>query len=929
MNMKEIFILLLNLYLVFSVQDTRESIPMKSLSCYNDYDSQVTCTWMERSEAHALVGMILYQRDNILMENNEMFCKRQIENDFHETPDSYVHWVCRNTTNNFGIGVYDIYSFKPNKILQAELNVDLFTNVQTLPPQNLSVSSMISGDFLLAWKAADGSQGLGNALEYEVNYKRDWESWEKAASLLLSNTTRCHLSHKDLVPGSSYVARVRARPGQDSGFSGQYSEWSMEVSWETPEGDLQPRNLRCLFNGADTLTCSWEVKKAITTSVLFGLFFRATPTSVEEECSPVHEKVLPHVPYVVQNCEIPVSNASSQSQYHVSVQVKTEEKVIEAYKNIKVLPPANVSMTVTENKEYELRWIKHTLRYDFIKQRYQVEYWENNQYEKTLQKLNINNDEPPFIFTLQMLSSSTEYRGKMRARVNTPLDYEGPWSEWSEDFTWKTEKVLPPVVLPVMLPALIVTLLIAVYCSYKCFLRRKKMWEEKIPNPSKSILIQSYLGKVHFGDRPTNSQLDFNKCNHSEKMEQASFLQVVDRQMKILTESPEEQAKKTDISPMVLDLQNSYHALNEPEHAPIVCSSQAVHHSFPVSRRNSADAGTASQAAIRCLAFNGPYLYGPVMSSQPDIHQTLVKDPVGLREKSVSLQYMILPKEVYPQAPQRQNQPGAGPPQPFLLPDQKEMKQHPDDVEEVSPAPPACGKGTNMRREEQKSPKALGCIMSPQQCPLEYITTESLLLPSASGSTHPPLVTTGVLLRDLQEPQHPSDCSGHESSPGKSGIMASVSGQAPTSSPELHLDTFGDYLAVPVDVNFHGHSEPRKICLPVLQKGNDLPRKQPLSESNLVVLNPDSTEPVFLCQVGDYCFHSLKPSGKMDVNQEDHQVKKLSEGKTTPGKSVSDDESITGKEMASSKMQAIQLFKNLKSDDYFSWQQSLGITEIH
>lgn len=38
-----------------------------------------------------------------------------------------------------------------------------------------------------------------------------------------------------------------------------------------------------------------------------------------------------------------------------------------------------------------------------------------------------------------MLAPSTEYRGKMRARVNTPLDYEGPWSEWSEEFTWKTE----------------------------------------------------------------------------------------------------------------------------------------------------------------------------------------------------------------------------------------------------------------------------------------------------------------------------------------------------------------------------------------------------------------------------------------------------------------------------------------------------------
>ncbi|NWQ92584.1 IL3RB protein, partial [Burhinus bistriatus] len=310
-----------------------ESIPMKSLSCYNDYNSQVTCTWMEHSEAHALVHMILYQKDNIIGENKELVCKRQTENDLHKAPDSYVHWVCRNTKDYFAIGVNDIYSFKPNKMLQAELNVDLFQNVQTLPPQNLSVSLMGSGDFLLTWKAADGSQGLGNALEYEVTYKREWESWEKAASLLLSNTTSCHLHHKDLVPGSSYVARVRARPGWASGSSGQYSEWSTEVSWKTPEGGLQPRNLRCLFNGADRLTCSWEVKKAIITSVIFGLFFRATPASAEEECSPVPEKALPHVPYVVQSCEIPVSNCSSQSQYHVSVRVKTEEKQIEAYKN--------------------------------------------------------------------------------------------------------------------------------------------------------------------------------------------------------------------------------------------------------------------------------------------------------------------------------------------------------------------------------------------------------------------------------------------------------------------------------------------------------------------------------------------------------------------------------------------------------------------
>ncbi|NXG20181.1 IL3B2 protein, partial [Grallaria varia] len=343
-----------------------------------------------------------------------------------------------------------------------------------------------------------------------------------------------------------------------------------------------------------------------------------------------------------------------------------------------------------------------------------------------------------------MLSASTEYRGKMRARVNTPPYYEGPWSEWSEEFTWKTENVLPPVVLPVMLPAVIITLLIVSCCSYKYFLRKKKLWEEKIPNPRKSLLIQSYVGKVHLGQWPTSSQLDFNKYNLSEKMEPASFLQVLDRQAKTLAEYSEGQTKKADVSPVVLDLQNSYHALNEAEHAPVVGSSQIAGHSFPVARRNSAGASIASHTAIPCLAFNGPYLYSPVMASHSDIHQPLEVDPVGLCKKSVSLQYVTLPSEDSSQAPQRQEEPGVGPPKPDLLTDQEEMMQHFSDKEEVSPVPPVCGKDTSMgTEEEQNSPKALSCTTSPQQCPLEYITTESPLLPSVSASSHSPLVTAG------------------------------------------------------------------------------------------------------------------------------------------------------------------------------------------
>ncbi|POI19747.1 hypothetical protein CIB84_016507 [Bambusicola thoracicus] len=315
------------------------------------------------------------------------------------------------------------------------------------------------------------------------------------------------------------------------------------------------------------------------------------------------------------------------------------------------------------------------------------------------------------------------------------------------------------------------------------------------------------------------------------------------------------------------------------------------------------------------------------MSSQPEMHQTLevTSYPMGKQEKAASLQYVTLPDKASPQAAQRQEQPGAGPLQPFLLPDQKEVMRYLNDEKEVSPLATSCEKSTDVRTEEQKSPEAPGCPTFLQQCPLEYISTDSLLLPSDSDTTHLPLATSGGKPCDPQEPQLSSDCSCHEVSPGKFGVTLPPLGQI-SASPEMHLDAFGDYLDV--HSGLRGPSELSKISLPFQQKGSPLAKEQPLSEGNLVVLNPDSTEPVFLCQVGDYCFHSLKSGEKRCMSQEYPQIKKPSEGRTAPGKPVPDDESIIGKEADVSKMQAIQLFKSLKSDDYFSWQQSLRITEI-
>nr|XP_021138044.1 cytokine receptor common subunit beta-like isoform X1 [Columba livia] len=360
-----------------------------------------------------------------------------------------------------------------------------------------------------------------------------------------------------------------------------------------------------------------------------------------------------------------------------------------------------------------------------------------------------------------------------------------------------------------MLPVLIITLLIITYCSYRYFLRKKQMWEEKIPNPSKSLLIQSYLEKA-VSQCPV-SQVGLYRQNTSEELEPINCLQVLNGMTKSSAEFHGAEAKTVQTFHDTLAPQNSCQNSGVPHKTSFSSSAliwplnQTAGPSCQFARLPLRRASHASIASQTCFAFNGPYLYSSVMSSQPDMHQTLQVNLAGLHGKSLSLQYVTLPKEDCPHAPQGQEQPGAGPPQPF--PDQKEMMQHLSNQKEVPLALLACEQDTNMRTEEQKSPKALSCITSPQHCPLEYITTESLLMPSASGSTHLPLVTAGESPGVSQEPQLPSDHSCPEFSPGKTGVMVPVSGQAPTSSPELHLDVFEDSSGI------HGPSEPTKMSL--------------------------------------------------------------------------------------------------------------------
>lgn len=137
--------------------------------------------------------------------------------------------------------------------------------MQPPAPRDLQVTA--EGDrFLLTWSVApQGAQSPWlSSLEFEVLYRRLQDSWEvgtsvgsapqspqgpgpaapapaaplsrQDASSLRSTAPQALLGPGHLVPSSTYVARVRARLGRDSGLSGRPSGWSPEVRWDSQPG---------------------------------------------------------------------------------------------------------------------------------------------------------------------------------------------------------------------------------------------------------------------------------------------------------------------------------------------------------------------------------------------------------------------------------------------------------------------------------------------------------------------------------------------------------------------------------------------------------------------------------------------------------------------------------------------------------------------
>uniref|UniRef100_A0A8C9UX05 Cytokine receptor common subunit beta N-terminal domain-containing protein n=1 Tax=Spermophilus dauricus TaxID=99837 RepID=A0A8C9UX05_SPEDA len=351
------------------VTGTEETIPLKTLRCYNNYTSRIVCRWADTQDALRLLNLTLHRRVNGDLPQ-PVACEINKDTSSRDCPAPLcVHRKCLIPYQEFALADHDYYFFQPDRPLGSQLRVPLAQHGEGLQP------APDPHGFLLTWSVALGdpqtpwlSQG---DLEFEVVYRRLSDSWEEATSLY-SRSSPAVLGTELLVPGSTYVARVRTRLAPSSRFSGRPSRWSPEILWDSQPGDeAQPRNLQCVFDGAHTLGCSWEVRSPVISSVSFGLFYASSPEAQEEECSPVLKEELSGL-YTRLRCQIPVPDPGARGLYVVSVRPRSEGRFIKSSDNIQMERP---TLKVTKDGDsYSLRWQVEKMYYTHLGQTFEVQY---------------------------------------------------------------------------------------------------------------------------------------------------------------------------------------------------------------------------------------------------------------------------------------------------------------------------------------------------------------------------------------------------------------------------------------------------------------------------------------------------------------------------------------------------------------------------
>ncbi|XP_051898793.1 cytokine receptor common subunit beta [Pristis pectinata] len=467
-----------------------------SLKCLTDYKYKIECQWVEDTAAKRYIPMDLYyQRSSTVSNCSQQLCNRMGTSTTTSSTES--HCIIKNTF--FAVGIEYTFTFKPKNPISLNKSFRLMENIKLQSPHGLTVNVTETGDYLLSWETiytGNSSNIRLGTLQYEVNYKRTWESWENSVSETITGGSRqLEINSSALRSADTYVARVRMRPLQST-YRHLWSAWSSQVQWnvmtsevdsQTAEAEVMPQNLQCTYNGIQQIECTWEVMRESSKYFSFKLHYKKASSSETQECqTSVIVRTYPHL--TVHRCNIPVPDQEDFENYEVFLKLVNPSMKYKPYKNIKPIAPYNLTSKELPDGRFQLEWNTIEALYGL---NYEINYKKaDKSWEDTKVKM-IPQDTRTFILPKDSLEPSSQYLVRVRAKVYcepTEVEcYRGPWSDWSLSVQLNTgpDKEIPIIVACILM----VLFFILSPATIMLVKRKKRLWLESIPDPAKSRLF--------------------------------------------------------------------------------------------------------------------------------------------------------------------------------------------------------------------------------------------------------------------------------------------------------------------------------------------------------------------------------------------------------------------------------------------------------
>ncbi|KAF5893282.1 cytokine receptor common subunit beta-like isoform X2, partial [Clarias magur] len=431
---------------------------MASLQCYNDFTTQICCTWKDTHHTHLHMP---------ISDGKPCVPDGQSRGNFIQS--------CIYRTNIFPMSkhVFFFNTSCPSK----KTTFNITAQGKVLPPTNFSEKKEKSGDRLLSWNSPySPSSSLSSSLTYQIKYRRHKDEWIVVDDI---KDTKFVIESRAFSLGSSYEAKVRAR-----GAIGLWSDWSARVVWVTEEDGVI--NLQCVIKEGE-VTCSWQVKKWHAEFLSYQLCGHINGMRVKCISCNSYTEDLHSETFLDFTCSL---QSSEPERLTVDIRTLRKTKFFENNENIQSPSPSRLQAHY-EDGGWKLSWDRPNVDKK-LSLSYEVSLKSN---DTKLHKVDFKVSEADFNCNVpRNLLASTVYMAQVRA---VPTNgFSGLPSDWSEPTSFTTDpESWYSTIIYILITAFVAMLFIILYNALPACHRRVVLWNVSIPSPINSKVLGEMSNK--------------------------------------------------------------------------------------------------------------------------------------------------------------------------------------------------------------------------------------------------------------------------------------------------------------------------------------------------------------------------------------------------------------------------------------------------